>query len=153
MGAKTKHHKNLLKLNILGGGCFCFHFLSKSWIFLKFQSFSWKIAFNLGISDFACFKSKVVQILNNLHFKFENTPATRGWSRLRNRTLAVPKKTRENQFFFRKKIKNYLKFFFSSSDIPFSYATILGETNFQTREFPRSGLKAEGVGEKRRRKK
>ena len=37
-------------------------------------------------------------------------------------------------------------------DIPSSYAKVLGETNFPTQEFPRSGSKAEGV-QKRRRKK
>ena len=38
-------------------------------------------------------------------------------------------------------------------DIPSSYAEILGETNFQPREFPRSGWKAEGVERKRKKKK
>ena len=38
-------------------------------------------------------------------------------------------------------------------DIPSSYAKILEETNFQTREFPRSGSKAEGVGKKEKKKK
>ena len=52
-----------------------------------------------------------------------NTPGTRGWSRLHDRTLAVPKK--------RMKI--------SYSDIPSSYAKILGENLFQPREFLRSG--------------
>ena len=33
------------------------------------------------------------------------------------------------------------------------YAKILGETNFQSREFPRSGWKAEGIEKKRKKKK
>ena len=47
-------------------------------------------------------------------------------------------KTRENQFF---SVKN--------KKLP----KILGETNFHAREIPQSGSKAEGVGEKRRKKK
>ena len=35
-------------------------------------------------------------------------------------------------------------------DIPSSYAKILGETKFQSREFPRSGWKAEGVEEEKK---
>ena len=38
-------------------------------------------------------------------------------------------------------------------DILSSYAKILGETNVQSREFPRSGWKAEGVEEKEEEKK
>ena len=75
------------------------------------------------------------------HF-IENTPGTRGWSRLLHWTLAVPKK-RAKISFFSKKNKNYLKFFFLH--ISSSYAKILGETNFHAREIPRSGWKAEGV--------
>ena len=43
------------------------------------------------------------------------------------------------------------KYFFLH--ISSSYAKILGETNFRTREIPRSGCKAEGVEEKKERKK
>ena len=41
-----------------------------------------------------------------------DTPGTRGWSKLRDRTLAVPKKRAKNHLLFLKKNKNYLKFFF-----------------------------------------
>ena len=51
-------------------------------------------------------------------------------------------------FFFRKKNKNTIFFLHISS----SYAKILGETNFQPRELPRSGSKAKD-GEKREREK
>ena len=74
-----------------------------------------------------------------------NTPGTRGGSKLRDRTLAVPKK-RAKISFFRKKIKIIINFF----DIPFSYAKLLGETNFQPREFPRSGSKAKDGKEKKK---
>ena len=37
--------------------------------------------------------------------------------------------------------------------IPSSYAKILGETNFHAREIPRSGLKVEGVEERKKEKK
>ena len=47
------------------------------------------------------------------HKNVENTPGTRGWSRLRDRTLAVQKIS----FFFRKKIK--ITFFL---DIPSRYS-------------------------------
>ena len=60
------------------------------------------------------------------HDNFDNTPGTRGWSRLRDRTLSVHKKTRENKFFFRK--QKLPKLFL---DIPSSYAKIKGETNCQ----------------------
>ena len=70
----------------------------------------------------------------------KNTPGTRGWSRLRDRTLAVAKKT-----FFAGEKKNYLK-------ISSSYAKILGETNFHAREIPQSGGKV-GGGEKKEKKK
>ena len=68
--------------------------------------------------------------------KKENTPGTKGWSRLRDRTLAVQKKHAKITFFSSKN-KNYLFFL----DIPSSYAKILGETNFQSREFPKGGEK------------
>ena len=42
---------------------------------------------------------------------FSNTPGTRGWSRLRDWTLAVQKKCAKISF-FRKKNKNYLIYFF-----------------------------------------
>ena len=76
-----------------------------------------------------------------------NTPGTRGWSRLRDRTLAVAKMT-----FISGRRKNYLKkiFFLHISS---SYAKILGETNFHAREIPRSGRKVEGGEEKEKRKK
>ena len=35
-----------------------------------------KIAYNLGISDFTCFKSNTLKMLNNLHVKFENVSST-----------------------------------------------------------------------------
>ena len=57
--------------------------------------------------------------------KGENTPGTRGWSRLHDRTLAVPKKRAKICLFFREK-KIPFFFFFRYS---FSYAKILGETN------------------------
>ena len=54
--------------------------------------------------------------------------------------------------FFRKKIKlpktNILFLHISSS-----YAKILGETNFCTLEIPRSGQKAKGGGEKRKKER
>ena len=71
---------------------------------------------------------------------FVNTPGTAGGPGGRDRTLAVKsKKTLKNQ-------PNYLKklfFLYISS----SYAKILGETNFHTWKFPRSGSKAKD-GEK-----
>ena len=42
---------------------------------------------------------KVVQKQKTEKKKEENTPGTRGWSRLRDRTLAGPKNPRENPFF------------------------------------------------------
>ena len=57
-------------------------------------------------------------------------------------------KMRENQLFFRKKIKIAPFFLHVSS----SYAKVLGETNFHTREIPRSGSKAKD-GEKKKRKR
>ena len=82
---------------------------------------------------------------------YANTPGTAGGPGGRDRTLAVKsKKSLENDLFFHKKNKNYLKkiYFFASS----SYAKILGETNFRTREIPRSGSKAKD-GEKERRER
>ena len=61
-----------------------------------------------------------------------NTPGTRGWSRLRDRTLAVAKMT---FFLGGKKLPKKDIFFL---DIPSSYAKILGETNFHAWEIPRS---------------
>ena len=63
-----------------------------------------------------------------------NTPGTRGWSRLRDRTLAVAKMT----FFsgVKKKLPKKNIFFLHISS---SYAKILGETNFHAREIPQSG--------------
>ena len=78
-----------------------------------------------------------------------NTPGTRGWSKLRERTLAIQKK-RAKIIFFCKKIKITYFFLLISS----SYAKILGETNFQPREFPRSGSKAsDGKEEKKKRER
>ena len=76
-------------------------------------------------------------------FVMVNTPWTRGWSRLRDLTLAAKsrKKRAENQSFSVKNKKD-LHFFL---DIPCSYAKIWGETKFKPWEFPRSGWKAEAV--------
>ena len=58
----------------------------------------------------------------------------------RDRTLAVKRrKNNRKSPFFCKKIKITIFFLNISS----SYAKILGETNFHTREIPRSGSKAE----------
>ena len=67
-----------------------------------------------------------------------NTPGTRGWSRLRDRTLAVAKNRAKMTFFSgggEKLPKKNIFFLHISS----SYAKILGETNFHAREIPRSG--------------
>ena len=81
----------------------------------------------------------------------KNTPGTAGGPGGRDRMLAVKsKKTLENQHFFVKK-SNLSKtniFLHISS----SYAKILGETNFRTREIPRSVSKAKD-GEKKKRKR
>ena len=67
----------------------------------------------------------------------------------RDRTLPVKRrKTHKNHFFFLVKNKNYNKKM-KKMNISSSYAIILGETNFLSREFPRSGSKAKD-GEKRR---
>ena len=86
------------------------------------------------------------------HNKGSNTPGTAGGPGGRDRTLAV--KIRKNgqkiSFFSRKKIKfTPKKIFFLH--ISSSYAKILGDKLFHTRETPRSGSKAEG-GEKERKK-
>ena len=75
------------------------------------------------------------------------TPGTRGWSRLRDRTLAVAKNRAKMTFFSGTK-NNYLKKIFFLH-IHSSYAKILGETNFQPREFPQSGSKAKDVKKER----
>ena len=78
----------------------------------------------------------------------KNTPGTKykGWSRLRDQTMAAWKST-----FFRNKIKlNLKKYIFL--DIPSSYAKLLGGNLFQPWEFLRSGWKAEGVGKERKKK-
>ena len=73
-----------------------------------------------------------------------NTPGTRGWSRLRDRTLAVAKNRAKITFFSgEKKLPKQNIFLHISS----SYAKILGEKLFRTREIPGSGSKAED-GEK-----
>ena len=61
----------------------------------------------------------------------QNTQGTRGWSRLRDRTLAV-QKNRAKIIFIVKINKNYI------SSI---YGKILGETNFHARGFPEVGEK------------
>ena len=67
-------------------------------------------------------------------------PGTAGGPGGRDRTLAVKEKnTPKNQLFFVKKKKLQLIFLHISS----SYAKILRETNFHTREIPRSGSKVE----------
>ena len=65
----------------------------------------------------------------------------------RDRTLTVKsRKTPENHLFF------VIFFYFYFLHISSSYAKILGETNFRTREIPQSGSKAKD-GEKRKREK
>ena len=66
---------------------------------------------------------------------YVNTPGTRGGPDGRDQTLAV--KRRKSVFFV--KNNNYI---ISVLHISFSYAKILGETNCQPQEFPRSGSKA-----------
>ena len=66
-----------------------------------------------------------------------NTPGTRGGPGGRDQRLAVKRKTPENQH-FRKKIK---------------IAKILGETNVQPRENPRSGSKAKDGKEREKKKR
>ena len=81
-----------------------------------------------------------------------NTPGTAGGPGGRDRTLAVKsRKTSEKSPFFLKKIK-FTQFFFFLH-ISSSYAKILGETNFRTREIPRSGSKAKDGEKKRKRDK
>ena len=81
-----------------------------------------------------------------------NTPGTAGGPGGRDRMLAVKrrKNSRKSVFFFVKKKITPQKYFFSH--ISASYAKILGETNFQPWEFPRSGSKAKD-GEKRERER
>ena len=70
----------------------------------------------------------------------KNTPGTAGGPGGRDRTLAVKRrKNSQKSVFFRKKIKIILNYFLHLSS---SYAKILGETNFHTREIPRSGSEA-----------
>ena len=59
---------------------------------------------------------------------------------------------RENDLFFwgEKKLPKKNIFFLHISS---SYAKILGETNFHAREIPRSGLKVEGVEERKKERK
>ena len=82
----------------------------------------------------------------------ENTPGTAGGPGGRDRTLAVKSRKRaEKSFFFRTKIKFTPKkhFFLHISS---SYAKILGQKLFRTRQFPQSASKAKD-GEKKRKKK
>ena len=60
------------------------------------------------------------------------------------------RKNARKSVFFRKKIKITILFFL---DIPSSFAKILGETNFHTREIPRSGSKAKDGEERKRERK
>ena len=62
------------------------------------------------------------------------------------------RKNARKSAFFRKEIKiTYKNIFFK--DISASYAKIFGETNFQPREFPRSGSKAKDGKERRKRER
>ena len=67
----------------------------------------------------------------------------------RDRTLDIKRRKTPEIFFSCKKNKNYQIFF---GHISSSYAKILGETNFQPGEFPRSGSKAKDVKETERAK-
>ena len=81
-----------------------------------------------------------------------NTPGTRGGPGGRDQTLAVKRrKNARKSVFFLVKIKNYLKIYFLH--ISPSNAKILGETNFHTWEFPRSGSKAKDGEKKKEREK
>ena len=80
-----------------------------------------------------------------------NTPGTRGGSGGRDRTLPVNGRKKAQKSFFFVKNKNYKKIIFFLH-ISSSYAKILGETNFHTRENPQSGSKAKD-GEKREKRK
>ena len=82
-----------------------------------------------------------------------NTPGTAGGPGGRDRTLAVKSKkiARKSPFFLgEKKITQKHIFFWHISS---RYAKILGETNFRTREIPRSGSKAEDGGKRKRERK
>ena len=70
----------------------------------------------------------------------KNTPGTAGGPGDRDRTLAV------------KSRKKRSKIIFFSRSISYSYAKIMGETNFQPQEFPQSGSKGKD-GEKIEKKK
>ena len=85
--------------------------------------------------------------MRNNSFKFDNPPGTAGGPGGHDRRLAVQsRKTAGKISFFGKKNKIYHpKIFFLH--ISSSYAKILGEKLFRTREFPRSGSKAKD-GEK-----
>ena len=77
-----------------------------------------------------------------------NTPGTRGGPGGHDQKLVIKRrKNAEKSPFFVK--KNYLKKYFLH--IYSSYAKILGETNFQPREIPRSGSKVKDGKEKERR--
>ena len=79
-----------------------------------------------------------------------NTPGTAGGPGGSDRTLAIQsRKTAEKNTLFSLRNKIYPIFFFLH--IFSSYAKILGETNFHTREFTRSGSKAKDGGEKKER--
>ena len=84
----------------------------------------------------------------------ENTQGTAGGPGGHDRTLAVKsRKNTRKSFFFRNKIKITKKhiFFAYILYLIYSYSKILGETNFRTREIPRSGSKAKD-GENGRKK-
>ena len=92
---------------------------------------------------------QLLTITNHMKHVF-NTPGTRGWSRLRDRTLVVAKNRAKMTFFLgEKKLPKKNIFFLHISS---SYAKILGETNFHAREIPRSGSTAEDGERKRERK-
>ena len=80
-----------------------------------------------------------------------NPPETRGWSRLRYRTLAGAKNRAKITFFSgEKKLPNKKYFFLHISS---SYAKTLGEKLFRTWEIPRSGSKAEDGGKREKDRK
>ena len=82
-----------------------------------------------------------------------NTPGTAGGPGGHDRTLAVKSKkiARKSPFFLgEKKITQKTYFFLHISS---RYAEILRETNFRTREIPRSGSKAEDGGKKRKKER
>ena len=77
-----------------------------------------------------------------------NTPGTRGGPGGRDQRLAVKRKNARKSVFAKNK-NCLIKYFLLHRSS--SYAKILGETNFQPREFPRSGSKAKDVKEERKR--